>query len=244
MKMQPNLIFDLGLHRGLDSLFYLKKGFDVVALEAVEALCKTASENNQEAVDNGRLKIINRALYHASDETVSFFINPDKDDWGSLEKGAAEKGVGQAYEVKVNTITLDDIFKKYGYPYYIKCDLEGGDAIFVQQALVAPYKPPFVSVEATSSDDLAILRACGYNRFQIINQYLNPYTKCPTPSREGRDVDQVFTHEMSGLFGRDLPPNDWRPFADVMACFLDWYDLRRRNPQLAVGWLDVHATKV
>lgn len=32
--LKPNLIYDVGLHRGEDTDFYLKKGFHVVALEA------------------------------------------------------------------------------------------------------------------------------------------------------------------------------------------------------------------
>ncbi len=33
-KFMPNLIFDIGMHKGEDSEYYLKKGFDVVAFEA------------------------------------------------------------------------------------------------------------------------------------------------------------------------------------------------------------------
>jgi hypothetical protein len=32
--MRPDLIYDVGLHLGEDSEFYLKKGFNVVAVEA------------------------------------------------------------------------------------------------------------------------------------------------------------------------------------------------------------------
>jgi hypothetical protein len=31
---RTNLIFDMGLHKGEDTDFYLRKGFDVVAFEA------------------------------------------------------------------------------------------------------------------------------------------------------------------------------------------------------------------
>jgi hypothetical protein len=32
--MHPDLIYDLGMHRGGDTQFYLEKGFRVVAVEA------------------------------------------------------------------------------------------------------------------------------------------------------------------------------------------------------------------
>jgi hypothetical protein len=35
--LHPDLIFDVGFHRGEDTDFYLKKGFRVVAVEATGA---------------------------------------------------------------------------------------------------------------------------------------------------------------------------------------------------------------
>jgi hypothetical protein len=71
---------------------------------------------------------------------------------------------------------------------------------------------------------------------------MNYMTRAPEPAREGVFVDQNFSNEMSGLFGHDLPAENWHSFAEIMSGFLDWYDLRLRHPQLAIGWLDVHAT--
>jgi hypothetical protein len=103
-------------------------------------------------------------------------------------------------------------------------------------------RPAFVSIEATSADDVARLLACGYDRFQVVNQYMNPYLTCPAPAREGRYVDAVFTHEMSGLFGRELPPERWGDFTAAVRNLIDWYDLRHRDPNLAIGWLDIHCS--
>lgn len=37
------------------------------------------------------------------------FVSPEKDDRGSLFKGAAEKGVGSAVEIEVPTITIEPV---------------------------------------------------------------------------------------------------------------------------------------
>ena len=239
--MDKQLIFDIGLHKGLDAQFYLQKGFRVVGLEASGDLCQKASALNGADVKSGRLTVVQKALYYHSNETVEFFVNPDKDDWGSLFQGAAEKGVGTSVKISVATISLQDLILQYGVPYYIKCDIEGGDAIFAEQLVGLKERPVFVSIEATQADDLAQLRACGYDRFQIVNQYNNPWTAAPEPSREGHYVKAAFSHEMSGLFGKDLDPAQWVPFAAALHMFLDWYDLKARNPNLAIGWCDVHA---
>ena len=240
--MQNDLIFDIGLHRGLDAIYYLEKGFRVVGVEASSELCNIVTDKNRSRIQSGALTVLERALHDRSNETVKFFINPEKDDWGSLDKGSAEKGIGQAKEVCVQTICLEDLISTYGEPYYIKCDIEGGDAIFVRSLLRSAARPAFVSIEATSGDDIARLLACGYDRFQIVNQYLHPFTKCPVPAREGCYVDATFTHETSGLFGRELPVDRWEDFTSAIKKFVDWYDLHHRDPNLAIGWLDIHCS--
>jgi FkbM family methyltransferase len=242
--VDSNLIFDIGLHKGMDAQFYLRKGFNVVGIEASPDLCHEAAANNKEYIADGRLAILQKALFYRSGETVKFFMNPEKDDWGSLFRGATEQGVGTSYEIEVETITLAEVFSAYGVPYYIKCDVEGGDSIFIEQLLLSQHRPNFVSIEATSADDIAILRACGYNRFQLVNQYMNPFTKAPQPAREGVYVESAFSHVTSGLFGRELPESGWIDFTKVIHTFLDWYSVRERNPLLVVGWLDIHACRM
>ena len=38
--MEQNFVFDIGLNRGEDSEFYLKKGFNVIGVEANLELCE------------------------------------------------------------------------------------------------------------------------------------------------------------------------------------------------------------
>jgi hypothetical protein len=70
------------------------------------------------------------ALWPEGGQQVSFYFNPVKDDWSSIEKKWAEKGAHRSEEIKVVTVTLDELFEKLGVPYYVKCDLEGADIIF------------------------------------------------------------------------------------------------------------------
>jgi len=237
----PNMIFDIGLHKGLDAEFYLKKGFSVVGLEASPDLCSLVRTNYASYLQSGQLTVIEKALFDVDGKVVDFFINPDKDDWGSLYKAASEKGIGHAVKIEVASVSLDTIFKNYGVPHYLKCDIEGGDALLASQLVRSGERPTFVSLEATSLDDVAKLLVCGYDTFQLVNQYMHPFVRCPFPAREGKYVDSSFSHETSGLFGRELRPEKWTTFSQAAEMFLDWYSLRQRDPDLAVGWLDVHA---
>lgn len=238
-EVQEDLIFDLGLHKGYDAEFYLKKGFRVVALEAVPSLCTIAQERLSEF--SGRLTIINKALWKKNGERVSFYSVPEKDDWGSLNKGTAEKGVHNSIEMEVETIDLAHLFDLFGVPYYIKCDLEGGDIIFREQLLSDKRRPTFVSLEMNDGNEGEVLSRAGYECGQIVNQWMNPFKAPPNPSREGVYVPVSFHAEMSGLFGKELDASNWLSLAEVDRRYRDWRSLNIRDNNLAPGWLDVHA---
>ena len=237
------LIFDIGLHKGLDSEFYLKKGFNVVGVEASPDLANSCRERYADWINQGKLTVVERALASKAGETSDFYTNPGKDDWGSLYQDQAEKGLGGSHRITVETTTLAELLDSYGTPYFIKCDIEGGDRLFVNQLLTDSRRPKFVSVEATAPQDLAMLFACGYDRFQIVNQWLNPYQIPPEPSREGTYVPTIFTGETSGLFGHELDQFKWIGFDQMIRDFVHWQDLAASNSQLAWGWTDLHATR-
>ncbi len=241
--MNRNLIFDIGLHKGLDAEWYLAKGFNVIGLEASKSLCQLAHKNNKKAVSEGRLTIIEKALFDDNNSTIPFFEVSEKDDWGSIYRGDAEKGIYKADETTVSTITLFDLIEEYGCPYYIKCDIEGGDAIFARQVVGLKELPVFVSIEFTSAVDLCNLAAAGYDRFQIVNQWNNPFIKAPTTAKEGVYAPSSFSHETSGLFGLELAEDKWIEVEEALDRFLKWYNLRDKDETLAIGWLDIHATK-
>jgi hypothetical protein len=55
--LQTDLVYDVGLHKGEDAEFYLKKGFRVIAIEAVRHLVETSSERLRTYLESGQLTI-------------------------------------------------------------------------------------------------------------------------------------------------------------------------------------------
>jgi FkbM family methyltransferase len=243
--MDRQLIFDLGLHHGCDTEFYLNKGFKVIALEANPWMVKRARKNPllSSAEQEGRLGIVQMALWHKSGESISFYINETKDDWSSIEKKWAEKGAHKSREIKVTTISLDDMFEKLGVPYYIKCDLEGADGIFSEQLVRQKSLPVFVSCENSDPKTIEHFRAAGYDCFQFVNQARNSETVPPNPPREGVFFAAEFHGHMSGLFGLDLPLDRWIPYEEVNRISDLYGQLRRSKFPLSNAWYDLHATK-
>jgi len=240
-QIQEDLIFDLGLHKGFDSEFYLKKGFRVVGLEAVPELAAISAERLGSW--GSRMTIVNKALFDRVGENVNFYTVPNKDDWGSLNRDTAEKGVETAVEIVVETINLSWLFDTFGIPRYIKCDMEGGDIIFRKQLLEEHRRPRFISLEMNDGDEGSILKAAGYDVGQIVNQWMHPFHKAPNPSREGDFIPTVFTGEMSGLFGLDLMPQKWVDLELIADIYTKWMTLRKIDPELVPGWLDLHVAR-
>jgi len=237
--VQEDLIFDLGLHKGYDAEYYLKKGFRVVGLEAAPDLAEICTRRLSAYGD--RMTVVNKALFDTPGEEVSFFTVPNKDDWGSLNRNIAEKGIETSVEITVQTIDLAWLFDTYGVPRYIKCDMEGGDLIFREQLLKENRRPRFVSVEMNDGQEGEILKACGYEVGQIVNQWMHHFRQPPNPPREGTFVPVQFTGEMSGLFGRELQVEKWMPIEDTGDIYHRWKSLRDLDQELAPGWVDLHA---
>jgi hypothetical protein len=92
MSTQPakarDLIFDVGLHRGEDTEFYLKKGFRVVAFVADGELVDYCREKFAAAMAAGRLVIVEGAIVDVPEgapppTTVLFYKSLGRSIWGA-----------------------------------------------------------------------------------------------------------------------------------------------------------------
>jgi hypothetical protein len=60
--LQKTLIYDVGLHKGEDADFYLRKGYQVVAIEANGELVADAKRRFEDAITRGKLHVIHGAV--------------------------------------------------------------------------------------------------------------------------------------------------------------------------------------
>ncbi len=240
--MDNNLIFDLGFHNGSDTRFYLGKGFKVVALEANPDLVAKGEQDFAEEVASGQLTLVNRALT-AQAGPISFFVNDEKDDWSSTQKGWAEKGGHAVRQITVESTTLEGMISEFGHPYYVKCDIEGEDRTFIDQVGQSEQRPKFLSVEGGGPYYFKRLTEAGYTKFQIVNQLLHFTKRCPEPPREGRFYQTRFTNVMSGLFGKELPEARWWSAEMANETLEKFKALRAIDREMAPGWVDLHAMR-
>jgi FkbM family methyltransferase len=144
--MIDDLIFDIGMHRGLDTEWYLAKGFRVVAVDANPLLAKEAAARFADEVSTGRLIIENVGVGPGSG-TMPFYVNLDNDEWSSFDKKLGTRDGTNFEVVSVPCINARTLFEKHGVPYFVKIDIEGFDHHVVRATGELSEKPKYLSVE-------------------------------------------------------------------------------------------------
>lgn len=220
-----NLVYDVGLHRGEDTDFYLKKGFDVVAVEANPELIAQCKVRFQEAIACGRLRLIEGAVAPASaGEKVTFYRNYRKPVWGTIEDAWAERNAKRGYNserIETHRVDIGKVFSSFGIPFYLKVDIEGVDRLVLESLKKFATRPRYVSIEAETANfaklqaEVALLHDLGYTKFRPVQQQTIPGTMIRTKRLDGSEMEHIFEQEASGPFGEDIP-QQWLSFDDTL----------------------------
>jgi len=238
------IVFDIGLHHGDDTDFYLKKGYDVVAIEADPRHVEKARVRFKDALESGRLEIVDKAIA-PEPGIVTFYQNLDKDDWGSIDPAFGTRDDTRYNELTVPAVTFDEIYARVTTGrgarrvHYIKCDIEGGDIYVLQQLGRCANKPRYISVESVKLEYLAWMLTIGCTAFKLANQNLNWLTRLPKPAREGLDIEYAFVPGSSGPFGEELPGR-WLSFREAAELYLTLRRAGDMYPSISNAWYDFH----
>jgi FkbM family methyltransferase len=168
-QARADLIYDVGLHDGQDTAYYLSKGYRVVAVEANPELARAARNRFADEIGSGRLTVLNVAIAASSGETT-FWISDDHTDWSSFDQAIAGRGGAPHHPIQVTLKPFREVLEENGLPRYCKIDIEGSEPLCLR-ALSPRYRPPFISVELTDHASLEQLADLGYDRFKVIDQY-------------------------------------------------------------------------
>jgi FkbM family methyltransferase len=225
--VNKRLIYDVGAHKGEDTEFYLKKGFAVVAIEAIPEFCVSLEKKFGKFLRDDQLKILNVAVSKTTGP-VDFYINETQSIWGTSNPDWVARnrilGAGKTHKISVIGRPLLDIIKEYGVPWYCKIDIEGNDLDALQSLIGASETPPFVSIESEKRDWIRLMeefltfRELGYSRYKIVDQTLVNLHTCPRPAREGDYCDHIFELGSSGLFGDELP-GSWLALPEAVEAY-------------------------
>jgi FkbM family methyltransferase len=125
------LIYDVGLHTGGDTAYYLHQGYRVIAVEADPALAARAQKRFADAVAAGQLIILNVAIAESSGH-ATFWISDANSQWNSCHRRIAGRRGSSHHAIQAQTRRFEEILDEYGVPWYLKIDIEGNDPLCVR----------------------------------------------------------------------------------------------------------------
>jgi FkbM family methyltransferase len=269
--MHRDLIYDVGMHNGNDTAYYLHRGYRVVAVEADPALAEQARQRFAAELAAGRLTLLNVGIA-AQDGAAEFWICDDKSEFNSFDKAFATKRGHTAHAIQISCSRFRGILEKHGTPHYLKIDIEGADLCCVNDLDPADL-PAYVSLELTEPEQLDALRRAGYDRFKLVRQndhaavpdltgplatwWMTLKEKIPLLHKLARRCSR--TKSKLRRWARRasrLKPGQWEfakgssgPFGEeAPGAWLDFGETVRRWQAFrrsvgGTGWVDVHATR-
>lgn len=214
--MNPSLIYDVGLHKGEDTDFYLKKGFRVIGFEADPELASHCRSRFALEIGEGRLTIVEGAIVdpqRISLEKIPFFRNQILSAWGTAEpewKLRNELQGAPSEEIYVSPIDFGEALSKFGTPYYCKIDVEGADFHCLRALAKQASRPRFISIESAYNElpslfaEIRMLWGLGFQRFSVVQQSGIAEWDDRFFGGEGEAIEYSFSTGSSGPFGSDL----------------------------------------
>lgn len=202
--MNPQLIYDVGVHNGDDAAYYLHKGYKVVGVEANPEIVAILQKRFAAQIADGALQLVDVGVAEEEGE-LDFYVCNESSDWSSFNPNKAATGGKTNKAIKVRTAKFLSILQEYGVPYYCKIDIEGNDSICLQ-GIDPQDKPAYLSIEmshAHGDRDLNNLQQLGYRRFKILSQ-ANFAPANPRVDRVARSLPRQITWRMRRLEGKLL----------------------------------------
>lgn len=93
------LVYDIGMHTGVDTAHYLSKGYRVVAIEANPSLVTSATVRFAAEIAIGRLAIEGIGI-HEKEGQLEFIVNDQVDEWSSFVPHLGSRA-GSYHSIKV-----------------------------------------------------------------------------------------------------------------------------------------------
>lgn len=217
----PDLVYDVGMHLGEDTAYYLSRGFRVVGVEANPALAADLRARFAAEIAEGRLTIVDKAIA-AEAGVVRFAVSSSATEWGSTDEAFVRRttALGDTVDwIEVPAVPFEDVVAEHGVPYFLKVDIEGSDLVCIEGLARVAERPPFLSMEslvtapepsvAKYRHELDLLASFGYRSFAYVEQGGLERLNGRRLTREGEPTTYEHPTHGSGPFGREAPAR-WR----------------------------------
>jgi FkbM family methyltransferase len=217
VRVDHELVFDVGMYLGEDTAFYLRRGFRVVGVEANPSHIAHLEERFSAELRSGRVTILPVAVGRQKG-TARFASVEGMTGWGTIDPAYMDRATMHNLGLRmmeVPMVTIDEIMHEHGVPHYMKVDVEGMDMDCMSALAQVPDRPMFVSVETVATgphsslssvlEELRLLRRLGYRRFKLVDQTSLPRLDGTVLQQEGPPMTYEYETYASGPFGEESP---------------------------------------
>lgn len=222
---QEDLVYDVGLHRGQDTDYYLNKGFRVIAFEANPENAEFCRNKFAEAIADGRLTIVEGAITDTEkikdrSHKIRFYRNLSSSLWGSTcdEWAFRNEVMGTQNEIiEVEAVNFVECLEKFGIPFYLKADIVGSETVCLKALLEFENKPDYVSIRSEKvifsklEEEFRLLQELGYDKFKAIQQDVTDWQI----ALNGSGKIYTFDEGASGPFGEESD-GEWKSYEKVL----------------------------
>ena len=214
------IIYDLGACKGENLNYYLSNSDLVIAVEANPENCKRIQEKFSKQIKEEKLILINSIVgVNPNINTDCFYVHKTNYLLGQFP---VPKKTDDFKVIKVSHIDILQLIKKYGFPHYIKIDLEEYDHVVLDRILSQKIKINYISSEIKKIKDFLL--------FSKLKE------SCSFKIVDGHTVNLVyknFLENSAGPFGNDINGN-WISYDN----FYKLLEFKLKKD----GWLDVHSS--
>lgn len=230
---QRKVIYDFGANDGQNIPYYLMKGDLVVAVEANPVLCERLVSRYGAEIKAGRLVVENKVLDAAGGkEKVPFFVHKHNHVLSQFPK--PEHNFEDFVSMDLPASSPGDLIEKYGYPHYVKIDIENYDVEILRAVFGAGIFPEYISAECLSAEVVAVIIASGqYQSYKMVESALvsKTYKNCNIVTVSGQQKFS-FLHHSAGPYGDD-----------ILGKWFTEEGILRVLGVFGFGWKDIHAAR-
>lgn len=209
-----DLVYDVGMHKGEDTAYYLAKGYRVVGFEADPDRLRDCRARFEAEIAAGRCSIVEGAIADVDAATITFFKHPVDTAWGTIQPSRADRNaiVAPSVPIQVPVADFGASLRETGVPTFMKVDIEGAGMLCLETLLRFDARPEFLSIESDQEGfdavvaELELLERLGYRRFAVLQQAGIGGRWIRTTTIHGDELTYRFEAGASGAFGDEVSP--------------------------------------
>ena len=165
-----SVVVDVGMHDGGDTIYWLSRGFRVIAVDANKNSRVLGRPMIASARTTGQLIFVHAVVAPTnSPASVTFYRHKTASQLSTMYAQPSKRHLFDA--TVLNTTTCANILDRYGAPLYLKIDIEGADGACVRSLKQSKRRPSYISTEDPTL--LTTLKGLGYRNFKLIPQHIH-----------------------------------------------------------------------